>query len=325
MPSLGRLIKIPSRRFLAGRRSKREEGDHGRRRPHRRDTMGSSSRHRARQFVPKHDVQETVENMSHSVQTASPLLESNHVKPMMMTVNAIDAFQKLRQEEESKHQSRTSSDACNSSLSETIPVEEKELEEDIEAACATSGEKLLAPEARASKSASDEETKKKMKETKRRSDKCYGCSFCEYYCSLKECEFCASMLALSRRVDKNMGDIRTKGRTKTSSKHRHQFTCCDIDRLRKRGRESGEDEKVWLVAHGNVYEAHAFLRFHPAGREVMMKGAERDNSEDFDMHSKRAREVWRELRVGELVRCPERGFGQYQSKPGFSVEQCTIM
>ena len=37
-----------------------------------------------------------------------------------------------------------------------------------------------------------------------------------------------------------------------------------------------------------------------------MKGAERDNSEDFDMHSKRAREVWRELRVGELVRCPER-------------------
>ena len=68
----------------------------------------------------------------------------------------------------------------------------------------------------ASKSASDEETKKKMKETKRRSDKCYGCSFCEYYCSLKECEFCASMLrAVLRRVDKNMGDIRTKGRTKT--------------------------------------------------------------------------------------------------------------
>ena len=167
MPSLGRLIKIPSRRFLAGRRSKREEGDHGRRRPHRRDTMGSSSRHRARQFVPKHDVQETVENMSHSVQTASPLLESNRVKPMMMTVNAIDAFQKLRQEEESKHQTRTSSDACNSSLSETIPVEEKELEEDIEAACATFGETRLAPEAQASKSASDEEENERN-ETKER-------------------------------------------------------------------------------------------------------------------------------------------------------------
>ena len=127
-----------------------------------------------------------------------------------------------------------------------------------------------------------------MKETKRRSDKCYGCSFCEYYCSLKECEFCASMLALSRRVDKNMGDIRTKGRTKTSSKHRHQFTCCDIDRLRKHGRESGEDEKVWLVAHGNVYEAHAFLRFHPAGREVMNEARRERQLEDFYMHSKRA-------------------------------------
>jgi hypothetical protein len=43
------------------------------------------------------------------------------------------------------------------------------------------------------------------------------------------------------------------------------------------------------------------------------------------MHSKRAREVWRELRVGELIQCPERGFGGYQPKPGFSVEQCTIM
>ena len=50
-----------------------------------------------------------------------------------------------------------------------------------------------------------------------------------------------------------------------------------------------------------MYEASAFVRFHPAGREVMMKGAGRDNSEDFDMHSKRAREVWRELRVGELM------------------------
>ena len=42
-----------------------------------------------------------------------------------------------------------------------------------------------------------------------------------------------------------------------------------------------------------------------------MKGAERDNSEDLTC-TRREREVWRELRVGELVRC-QRGFGQYQS------------
>jgi len=274
-------------------------------------------------------------------------------------MNAIDAFHQNIRNNTTLHQTTTTTDVETSSRSsssseETIRSVGKEMmSDDIEAACAplkrtTEGDgerRALAPDARNGKALPEEEEEeeeeekveiKKIKETKRRSERCYGCISCEYYCSLKECEFCASMLVLVSSSSSMRDTLRgggTKRRAKTTGKinhHHHRssrFTCCDIDRLRKRAREreGEEDEKVWLVAHGNVYEASAFVRFHPAGREVMMKGAGRDNSEDFDMHSKRAREVWRELRVGELIQCPERGFGGYQPKPGFSVEQCTIM
>ena len=271
-------------------------------------------------------------------------------------MNAIDAFhQNIRNNTTTLLQTTTDVETSSrsSSSSKTIRSVGKEMmADDIEAACAplkrtTEGDgerRALAPDARNGQSLPEEEEEeeeekvemKKIKETKRRSERCYGCVSCAYYCSLKECEFCASMLVLvsssmMRDTLKGGGTKRRAAKTTGTINHHHhrtsRFTCCDIDRLRKRAREreGEEDEKVWLVAHGNVYEASAFVRFHPAGREVMMKGAGRDNSEDFDMHSKRAREVWRELRVGELIQCPERGFGGYQPKPGFSVEQCTIM
>ena len=343
--------------------------------------MGSSSRHRARQHVPKHDVQETIENLSHSkppmMMISTTTETTTHSKSIagdsktgetdgtstsqtmekQTVMNAIDAFhQNIRNNTTTLLQTTTDVETSSrsSSSSETIRSVGKEMmADDIEAACAPlkrtdkgdGARRALAPDARNGKSLPEEEEEeeevvveemKKIKETKRRSERCYGCVSCAYYCSLKECEFCASMLVLVSSSSSMRDTLRgggTKRRAKTTGKinhHHHRssrFTCCDIDRLRKRAREreGEEDEKVWLVAHGNVYEASAFVRFHPAGREVMMKGAGRDNSEDFDMHSKRAREVWRELRVGELIQCPERGFGGYQPKPGFSVEQCTIM
>ena len=268
-------------------------------------------------------------------------------------MNAIDAFhQNIRNNTtlQTTTDVETSSRSSSSSEETIRSVGKEMMADDIEAACAPlkrtterNGERrALAPDARNGQSLPEEEKEKekvemnKIKETKRRSERCYGCVSCAYYCSLKECEFCASMLVLvsssmMRDTLKGGGTKRRAAKTTGTINHHHhrssRFTCCDIDRLRKRAREreGEEDEKVWLVAHGNVYEASAFVRFHPAGREVMMRGAGRDNSEDFDMHSKRAREVWRELRVGELIQCPERGFGGYQPKPGFSVEQCTIM
>ena len=334
--------------------------------------MGSSSRHRARQHVPKHDVQETIENLSHSTTTETTTrsksiagdsktgetdgTSTSRTMQKQTVMNAIDAFhQNIRNNTTLQTTDVETSSRSSSSSEETIRSVGKEMmADDIEAACAPlkrtterNGERrALAPDARNGQSPPEEEEEeeeeeeveeiKNIKETKRRSERCYGCVSCAYYCSLKECEFCASMLVLvsssmMRDTLKGGGTKRREAKTTGTINHHHhrssRFTCCDIDRLRKRAREreGEEDEKVWLVAHGNVYEASAFVRFHPAGREVMMKGAGRDNSEDFDMHSKRAREVWRELRVGELIQCPERGFGGYQPKPGFSVEQCTIM
>ena len=92
------------------------------------------------------------------------------MKPMMMTVNAIDAFQSYDRKKILKHQSRTSSDACNSSLSETIPVEEKDGRRHRGGVCHLWTE-LLAPDARASQKRirrRDEVEENERNETKER-------------------------------------------------------------------------------------------------------------------------------------------------------------
>jgi hypothetical protein len=51
----------------------------------------------------------------------------------------------------------------------------------------------------------------------------------------------------------------------------------------------------------------------------------RDNTEDLDMHSARANEVWERFRVGALVRCETRGYGEFRPPPTSPLGGCAVM
>ena len=180
--------------------------------------MGSSSRHRARQHVPKHDVQETIENLSHSKPPISTTTETttnsksiagdsktgetdgtstSRTMQKQTVMNAIDAFHQNIRNNTTLQTTTDVETSSRSSSEETIRSVGKEMmADDIEAACAPlkrtterNGERrALVPDARNGQSLPEEEKEKekvemnKIKETKRRSERCYGCVSCAHYC-----------------------------------------------------------------------------------------------------------------------------------------------
>jgi len=303
--------------------------------------MGSGARARARSSIPKHDhqQQELIENISHS---PPKFAFTNTVQNM----NSIDAFREFTSTSGSttttnnnNNNNSNNSNSNNNNNNNNSNNNTASNDGDIEQAL----ERRRQQSSRSSSIRDDEieddvlgvneegqrmntnhdnnnDPEAEMNRVKR-STKCTACEHCEAYCALDDCEWCRWKTQTQTRNSRSSEGGVAQNRRKPA----HMFTCCDVERLRTKARErneeeSSEDDKVWLVANGNVYEASAFVKFHPAGREVMMKGAIRDNSEDFEMHSKRAREVWRELKVGELVICPEKGFGNFKAKPGIFVD-----
>jgi cytochrome b involved in lipid metabolism len=102
----------------------------------------------------------------------------------------------------------------------------------------------------------------------------------------------------------------------TSVRKRSEWTACDV----VRARESGN---AVLVAHGSVYDATEFIERHPSGPAPILRALARDNTEDFDMHSARARGLWEKHRIGRIVRCENHGFGEFT--PPESSASCALM
>ena len=57
---------------------------------------------------------------------------------------------------------------------------------------------------------------------------------------------------------------------------------------------------LWLVVHGRVYDASAWVVQHPGGAAALLRAGGRDASKDFDFHSTRARKLWEKLLIGRL-------------------------
>jgi cytochrome b involved in lipid metabolism len=59
-------------------------------------------------------------------------------------------------------------------------------------------------------------------------------------------------------------------------------------------------ESCWLVANGRVYDATKFLTAHPAGDEAILRrgGGVQDCADDLSFHSKKARKLWENYRIG---------------------------
>jgi len=99
----------------------------------------------------------------------------------------------------------------------------------------------------------------------------------------------------------------TYGRGETSVSD-GSWTTCAVRRGRARGR-------AMLVARGDVFDATEFLKTHPSGPAPILRAMARDNTEDLEMHSSRARGIWERFRVGKLTPCGEGGYGEFQPPP----------
>jgi len=114
------------------------------------------------------------------------------------------------------------------------------------------------------------------------------------------CEACRT------RIEARARDVRV----------RMDWTACEVTWARSRG-------VCALVARGTVYDASEFLRKHPSGEAPILRALGRDNTEDFDMHSARARMLWEKHRIGRLVRCDARGFGEF-APPASLADACVV-
>mmetsp|Transcript_14137 Transcript_14137/g.32067 ORF Transcript_14137/g.32067 Transcript_14137/m.32067 type:complete len:164 (+) Transcript_14137:73-564(+) len=122
---------------------------------------------------------------------------------------------------------------------------------------------------------------------------CDACPCCDDYCSLPDCALCQS-----RREAE-------PGKTQRSN----VYTWCQVRRRVLEG-------SLWLVAHGNIYDASGYVDEHPGSVEAILKKVGEDCSEDFDFHTSASRrKEWASVRVGRVVKCG----------PGGPKKECCVM
>ena len=57
-------------------------------------------------------------------------------------------------------------------------------------------------------------------------------------------------------------------------------------------------KSCWIVAHGYVYDATAFLNKHPVGSKPILDKAGKDATIDFDFHGPKSQKEWNKYRIG---------------------------
>lgn len=121
---------------------------------------------------------------------------------------------------------------------------------------------------------------------------CDACPYCMDVCGYKNCEACATkkvrLAATAKPAKARRNSIALQG-----------YTRCEVRRHNTR-------ESLWIMAHGNIYDATRYVSEHPGGEAAIVRRstAQADASEDYDFHSKGGKNVWKGLLVGELKRCP---------------------
>jgi|TARA_B100000683_G_scaffold262075_1_gene288719 hypothetical protein len=125
----------------------------------------------------------------------------------------------------------------------------------------------------------------------------------------------------TRVPPREVGEDKIEGETRcacVTTRDGCAWTPCVVNAARAKGR-------AILVARGVVYDATDFVSMHPSGEAPILRGMMRDNTEDYEMHSARARKhVWEKYRVGVLARCERVGFGAFEP-PAMGSSSCVVM
>eukprot|EP01104_Vermistella_antarctica_P004652 TRINITY_DN15071_c0_g1_i1.p1 TRINITY_DN15071_c0_g1~~TRINITY_DN15071_c0_g1_i1.p1 ORF type:complete len:266 (+),score=16.14 TRINITY_DN15071_c0_g1_i1:181-978(+) len=65
-------------------------------------------------------------------------------------------------------------------------------------------------------------------------------------------------------------------------------------------RQHCSEKSCWIIAHGRVYDATTFLKYHPGGVNAILRRGGQDTSRDFDFHSAPGRAKWDKFCIGEV-------------------------
>lgn len=165
-----------------------------------------------------------------------------------------------------------------------------------------------------------------------RSAVCDACPFCEDVCEVAGCKGCDERRgelersygsAVSSHVanaEESQGSDSEDAGSSVSAQslferypRKQTYTLCEVRRRRVTG-------ACWVVSRGTVYDVTDALPDHPGGKSSILRNAGgRDCEEDFLFHSKPARKLWRQYRVGNLVDCAGREGGSSPSRGGDCV------
>ena len=71
------------------------------------------------------------------------------------------------------------------------------------------------------------------------------------------------------------------------------YTLYDISNLRK-------NNKIILIRKNIVYDVTDFIKNHPGGENSIIKNQLKDNNENYNYHSSKAKKKWDKYKIGYL-------------------------
>mmetsp|Transcript_406 Transcript_406/g.447 ORF Transcript_406/g.447 Transcript_406/m.447 type:complete len:180 (+) Transcript_406:113-652(+) len=137
---------------------------------------------------------------------------------------------------------------------------------------------------------------------------CNACPFCADTCGNPSCQRCKNRSCSQNTAENPLLFV--------GSKSIKYYTMCQL-------RRHNTLQSAWILVGENIYDVTSYISKHPGGRTSILRraGGKMDCSVDFEFHSKSARKLWRNYKIGKLCPCP----GKHSKQSIGTEEPCSIM
>ena len=131
---------------------------------------------------------------------------------------------------------------------------------------------------------------------------CDACPYCVDTCSNEHCQACIQKIEILKQDGKRKEKIAWSpfsflidGNLQEGEKY---ISTCELKR-------HNNEQSAWLLCGNEVFDATEFIRDHPGGKRSILRkaGGKADCTRDMEFHSKQARKLMKQNRVGILVPC----------------------
>eukprot|EP00545_Synedropsis_sp_CCMP1620_P010161 CAMPEP_0119006652 /NCGR_PEP_ID=MMETSP1176-20130426/2439_1 /TAXON_ID=265551 /ORGANISM="Synedropsis recta cf, Strain CCMP1620" /LENGTH=188 /DNA_ID=CAMNT_0006958603 /DNA_START=110 /DNA_END=676 /DNA_ORIENTATION=+ len=136
---------------------------------------------------------------------------------------------------------------------------------------------------------------------------CNACPCCADRCGDEHCGSCGTTKSLKRY---SSGVARFG-----APDDEVYYTMCQL-------RRHDHADSAWLLVGDTIYDSTDYIAKHPGGMTSILKkaGGKVDCIVDFEFHSKKARKLWKQYKVGKISQCPS----ESQQTNFGTNEQCAI-